>query len=505
MSRLLKITQVAGLFLLGLLLPCVVLAAGNFIDNQDGTISDTTQRLLWQKTDDGVQRSWEEALSYCESLELVGHTDWMLPESHQLEALIDTKQSPTIDPVFAVKPSYYWSATGSATSAESAKYVNFFYGNTYAYSKKNPYYVLCVRVDSTAKNRGLTAVFTGASTPGKSLAIRFTATVTGGKEPYFYEWEFGDGGASSASSPTHDFSTDGQYNVLLTVSDDGGAITVATQEITLPLADIGTEVTPKGQPAETQQEAGEDKTKEVAGASSESNTSPAEADKQGVPAPGLSSKSGQQSRGVMDVAASGQGLPYKGGALGHGLLAYTFANAMGGDGDWDKDGTVTASELHGYLAQAIKSLSKGEQTPVITRDDLDFPVCAPTGSTYVLAIASGRDLNGTPLAAVQDAELIRKAVEDKCRNTKTMMLTGNHANRQEILQSLLMIGSMVTTDDILVAYIGGENKQDNGRLNWYVSDTMKELPLFTGIFHDDLLSFIKSLPVGHIVVLGEKN
>lgn len=501
-----------ALCLLVLLWAAVASAGENFVDNQDGTISDAKQGLLWQKTDDGVQRSWKEAVSYCEALEFAGHSDWVLPESHQLETLIDTNHSPTIDPLFSVKPSYYWSSTGSATSASSAKYVNFFYGNTYSYSKDNPYYVLCVREGTAGTKKGLSAVFTGAPVSGKALSIRFAATVTGGREPYFYEWEFGDGGTSGASGPTHAFAKEGQYKVVLTVSDDEGAIIVAYQEITLPLIDIAApspapdEQAAKAQPKEkTKGEAGDGGAGEkgrggvvppVAMGQSAKNTGSAAADP---------SKTGRQLRGMMDVAASGQAPPYKGGALGHGLLAYTFANGMAGDGDWNKDGTVSASELQGYLDQAIKSLSKGQQTPVITRDDEDFAVCAPNGSTYVFAIATARDDNGTPLAAGQDAELVRKAVEDKCRNTKTMMLTGDHANRQEIFQALLMIGSMVTTEDTLVIYIGGVNSQDNGRLNWHVNDTMKELPVFTGIFHDDLLSFMNSLPIGHILVLGEKN
>lgn len=503
MSRLLSMSHVAVLLWLFWLLPCAVFAGEDFVDNQDGTISDTKQRLLWQKADDGVQRSWQESLTYCESLELAGHSDWMLPESHQLEALIDTTQSPTIDSAFSVKPSYYWSATGSKTSAGSAKYVNFFYGNTYTYSKNNPYYVLCVREDATAKNRGLAAVFTGEPVSGKPLSIRFTATVTGGREPYFYEWEFGDGGTSSASSPTHDFVKNGQYKILLTVSDDGGAITVAKQEITLPLADIAADAPVQDQPTKPQAEVNDTQAMEVTGGSSGVVQQPVIDKKEASGSE--SSTAGGPVRGVMDVSASGQAMPYQGGALGHGLLAYAFANGMGGDGDWNKDGTVTASELEGYFAQAIKSLSQGHQIPVITRNDGDFPVCSPTGNTYVLAFAMARDINGVPLAAGQDAELVRKAIEDKCRNTKTMMLTGNHANRQEILQSFLTIGSMVTTDDTLVIYIGGANNLDNGRLNWYVSDTQKELPAFTGIFHDDLLSFMKKLPVGHIMVLGEKN
>jgi PKD repeat protein len=509
-------------------------AEGEYVDNQDGTITDTKHAIMWQKADDGVERSWQEADDYCKSLALAGHSDWTLPKAYQLEGLINTAYSPTIDPLFSVKGSYYWSATESTSSEDSAKYVNFFYGNSYTYSKNHPYYALCVREAKSIPGRELAAVFTGAPESGKPLVIRFTATVTGGTEPYFYEWEFGDGSTSSASAPTHDFSQVGHYTVLLTVSDNNGAVAAANQDIALPLAEVpaaGMEqpAKPSGPPAKevpalsepVPQQAelpspptgheGETRTHVT---SIPEETPPPVANKV-VDTPGnitaaptgeLPPKTSKAPpSGILEVAASGKGAPYKDGALGHGLLAYTFANAMAGDGDWNKDGSIAASELQAYLGQAIKSLSKGQQSPEISLNGDDFPVCSSSGSTFVFAIGVGHDLAGSTLAAGQDAELVRKALEDKCKNTKTMMLTGNHANRPDILEALLRIQSMVTTNDTLVVYVGAASGQDNGRLNWYVNDTRKELPWFTGIYQDDLVNSLKTMSVGHLVVLSEKN
>ena len=106
--------------------------ASDFIDNKDGTISDIRNGLMWQKADDGVERIWTDTVAYCESLEMAGHDDWILPNIYMLEGLIDTGYSPTINPIFSVKKSYYWSSSVSRNNAKSAKYVNFFYGNTYA-------------------------------------------------------------------------------------------------------------------------------------------------------------------------------------------------------------------------------------------------------------------------------------------------------------------------------------------------------------------------------------
>ncbi len=54
-----------------------------------------------------------------------------------------------------------------------------------------------------------------------------------------YDWNFGDGGSSSAQNPSHTYSAAGSYNVELTVTDDAGAsssdITTATIESTTPV------------------------------------------------------------------------------------------------------------------------------------------------------------------------------------------------------------------------------------------------------------------------------
>lgn len=210
--------------------------AATFIDNKDGTIFDGQTNLMWQQADDGTERIWTEAVKYCENLELAGHSDWQLPKIFMLEGLIDSGQSPTINPIFSVKPSYYWSSSESRTSVKSAKYVNFFYGNTYAYSKDNTYYALCVRDSSGDKASPLVADFTYSKGPQDST-VQFTAEISGGSEPFFREWDFGDGDTSSMTNPIHDFHGEGAYTITLTVSDNGGSIAVSTQKILLPLGD----------------------------------------------------------------------------------------------------------------------------------------------------------------------------------------------------------------------------------------------------------------------------
>lgn len=60
-----------------------------FADNGDGTVTDTATGLMWQQTDDGTRREWAEALAYCEALDLAGHDDWTLPNSKELQSIVD--------------------------------------------------------------------------------------------------------------------------------------------------------------------------------------------------------------------------------------------------------------------------------------------------------------------------------------------------------------------------------------------------------------------------------
>lgn len=78
----------------------------DFTDNGDGTITDASSDLIWQKKDNGEGIDWEAALDYCESLSLAGHSDWRLPNAKELQYIVDytrspdTTNSPAIDPVF---------------------------------------------------------------------------------------------------------------------------------------------------------------------------------------------------------------------------------------------------------------------------------------------------------------------------------------------------------------------------------------------------------------------
>jgi hypothetical protein len=73
-----------------------------FVDNADGTVTDAATGRMWQQVDDGTRREWAEALAYCEALDLGGHQDWYLPNSKELQSIVDYDKSgfPAIDEAF---------------------------------------------------------------------------------------------------------------------------------------------------------------------------------------------------------------------------------------------------------------------------------------------------------------------------------------------------------------------------------------------------------------------
>lgn len=118
----------------------------NFSDNSDGTITDNATGLMWTQDDNGEGLIWEDALSYAENYEYVGHSDWRLPNVKELQSIIDYTLSPTtsnsaaIDPLFNCSQitneggeldyPYFWSSTTHASWVEGhegaqAAYLSF--------------------------------------------------------------------------------------------------------------------------------------------------------------------------------------------------------------------------------------------------------------------------------------------------------------------------------------------------------------------------------------------
>lgn len=141
--------------------------AEHFTDNGDGTLTDNVTNLIWQKAPCPDTLSWEDALTYADTLTLLGDTDWRLPNIKELESLNDeTLINPSLNPaVFSVQtPVQYWSSTSLPNFPNKAWYLDTHFGITTYDLKTEQLAVICVRGDQikSSVSTAINAVKTGA-------------------------------------------------------------------------------------------------------------------------------------------------------------------------------------------------------------------------------------------------------------------------------------------------------------------------------------------------------
>ena len=107
------------------------IADTRFIDNGDDTVTDTRTGLMWSKAPIGNLEDGEtfaDAEKLCGELALGGHSDWRLPNVHELFGLVDhSRHGPAIDVhAFPDTPSdWFWTSTPSAWAPSCAWCVDF--------------------------------------------------------------------------------------------------------------------------------------------------------------------------------------------------------------------------------------------------------------------------------------------------------------------------------------------------------------------------------------------
>jgi len=129
------------------------IVTGGYMDNGNGTVTDTYTSLIWQQAGSLDTKTWQQALEYCEELNLGNHTDWRLPTTKELRSLVDyshyTQNFPSINAdVFPnTVLNYYWTGTTKASQdlTSRAWYVGFSKGSDSYTSKNDKYYVRAVR------------------------------------------------------------------------------------------------------------------------------------------------------------------------------------------------------------------------------------------------------------------------------------------------------------------------------------------------------------------------
>jgi|APEBP8051072266_1049373.scaffolds.fasta_scaffold01701_1 hypothetical protein len=84
-----------------------------YVDPGDGTIIDTVTGLQWQKMDGG-EMTYNDAITYCDSLTIAGYSDWRLPSPIEAFSLqYFDRTNPAINTTYFTKTGaeYWWTNT----------------------------------------------------------------------------------------------------------------------------------------------------------------------------------------------------------------------------------------------------------------------------------------------------------------------------------------------------------------------------------------------------------
>ena len=99
---------------------------GDYLRNDSTqTVVDLKRNLVWQDDESAtrVNTNWQEAINYCQNLNLGEYSDWRLPSHKELLSIVDkSKSDPAMKSDFKnVTADSYWSSTPYASSAASRR------------------------------------------------------------------------------------------------------------------------------------------------------------------------------------------------------------------------------------------------------------------------------------------------------------------------------------------------------------------------------------------------
>ncbi len=119
-------------------------------DTTNKLILDTKTNLMWQDDNYATiyNRTWNDAIDYCEELDKANFTDWRLPNINELNSITDdSKYDPALDSNFQLSTSTkYWSSTTYIDSdKDNAWYVDFNTSISSTAIKIGEYKTRCVR------------------------------------------------------------------------------------------------------------------------------------------------------------------------------------------------------------------------------------------------------------------------------------------------------------------------------------------------------------------------
>ena len=78
----------------------LTIIASATLNRNNEVVTDSNTSLQWEDGDVKESKKLEDAIAYCEALNLDSHTDWRLPNVNELKTIVDiSKYKPTINEV----------------------------------------------------------------------------------------------------------------------------------------------------------------------------------------------------------------------------------------------------------------------------------------------------------------------------------------------------------------------------------------------------------------------
>ena len=134
-----------------LLLTALTVGTGSIANanGMSGVVLDKRNGIYWQDTLNSKESSddWDDAIAYCDKLELAGMTHWRLPTFKELFSIVDYRRiKPAIDPVFDfTELGTYWTSTTFAPNVSRAWTIDFRTGKSFYSYKTTNHAVRCVK------------------------------------------------------------------------------------------------------------------------------------------------------------------------------------------------------------------------------------------------------------------------------------------------------------------------------------------------------------------------
>jgi len=82
----------------------------HFANNGDGTVTDLATALMWSQADSGSGYDWQGALAWVQArnaANYLGYSDWRLPNTKELESIVDYTRSPDTTGTAAIDTNYF--------------------------------------------------------------------------------------------------------------------------------------------------------------------------------------------------------------------------------------------------------------------------------------------------------------------------------------------------------------------------------------------------------------